>query len=113
MELRDILEEDTMDDFWQPVPEERVEDHSERLRCAAASSLEHPALVWRQSSEQEPIFVRLLSDSHDGVTFICPLPLDVGESIGFAREKGTRPTMLHVARCDVLEEDIYRVGAHF
>ncbi len=101
-----------MDDFWQPIPEERVEDHTKTLRCAAASSLEHPAIVWRRSAEKDPIFVRLTGDTPHGVTFICPLPLDVGEPIGFAREQGARPSTLHVARCDMLEEDIYRVGAH-
>jgi hypothetical protein len=110
---RDSREDTMSSEFWQPPLRSMAEEHVEELRVAAKSSLERPAVIWRGRTGEEPIFVRLLNDSEYGVTFMCPVPLEAGEDIEFSKalDDAARRT-LHVARCEHLEEDAYRVGAH-
>ena len=108
------LSEDTMNpEFWQPIIPTMAEENREEMQVAATSSLVRPAVVWRIRTGEDPIFVRLLNDSEYGMTFVCPVPLEMGESIEVARElEGAARRKLHVARCEFLAEDIYRGSAH-
>ena len=99
--------------FWQPIIPTMAEENREEMRVAAASSLVRPAVAWRMRTGEDPIFVRLLNDPEFGMTLVCPVPLEMGESIELARElEGAARRKLHVARCVILAEDILRVSAH-
>jgi hypothetical protein len=100
-------------EFWQPIIPTMAEENREEMKCAATSSLVRPAVIWRPRSGEDPIFVRLLNDSEFGMTFVCSVPLEMGESIELARDPdGAERKTLHVARCEYLAEDIYRVSTH-
>jgi hypothetical protein len=86
----------------------RIEDR----RRSPRMPLMLTAWVWRAEEAQEPIAIRLMDHSEQGVGFISPIPLEVGEVFEFSLEReGQRRSGLTVTNCEFFNENAFRVGA--
>ena len=86
----------------------RIEDR----RRAPRMPLMLTAWVWRAEEPDEPIAIRLMDHSEQGVGFISPIPLDAGEVFELSMERdGQRRSGLTVTHCEFFNENAFRVGA--
>jgi hypothetical protein len=90
------------------MPTPRVmDDRRERPRVP----LMVPGWIWRKAGG-EPIAVRLLDESEEGVGFVSPVALEKGEPIELALgREGIRRRPVRVTFCEGVNADTFRVGA--
>ncbi len=90
-----------------------LEDRIHNRRHELRAPLMLAGWIWRAKAPGKAIAIRILDHSDHGVGFISPVALDIGELFDIALERtGPRHIGLHVAYCESLNEDTFRIGTH-